>query len=282
MVPVFLSRQILTRIFYASRPGGNFLRWHPCPSTLFTKSSQRYSSLAFVTISPTFCQQLSLPRIQSTQLFYKRKMSENSFKIYTKTGDQGTSSLFSGERRSKLDPVFEALGSIDEISSNIGNAIAKCRKDNLQELRSQLYEIQCMLQDIGAHVATPPSSSSEAHLERTAIPNDYTTAVEGWIDDMTAVLPELKSFILPGGSELAAALHCTRTVCRRAERRVIDANARDHISESALQLMNRLSDYFFTAARFANIQEGTHELVYRSATKRRNREISYLNFNMQD
>ncbi|EGD75056.1 hypothetical protein PTSG_12477 [Salpingoeca rosetta] len=198
----------------------------------------------------------------------KRFSSTDTLKIYTRTGDKGTSSLFTGERRSKGDAVFEALGSIDEVSSFIGLAIAKIDSDNLEDLRSQLYE---MLEHTSPRLST---SATEARIERTSVPASYTEDLEGWIDAMTQTLPPLKNFILPGGTELGAALHCARTACRRAERRVVEANAHDEISETAMQLINRLSDYLFTAARHATATVGGEELVYLSATKRRERSLT--------
>lgn len=171
-------------------------------------------------------------------------------KIYTKTGDSGSSSLYSGERRAKSDAVFAALGDVDELNSAVGLAREYAAPLD-PELASQLETIQSRLLDVGSAVATPIASSSDAKLQRTAFDGGATAALEGWIDAMTAQLPPLTSFILPSGGPAASFLHMARSVCRRAERAVVPLAAGGATDEAVAVYLNRLSDYLFTAARHA-------------------------------
>ncbi|XP_056148870.1 corrinoid adenosyltransferase isoform X2 [Lampris incognitus] len=163
-------------------------------------------------------------------------------KIYTKTGDKGFSSTFTGERRPKEDHVFEALGTTDELSSAIGLAREFCI-DKGHSFTHQLDKIQCVLQDVGSNIATPRSSARESHIKKTKFGTQPVADLENWIDEFTEELPALANFILPSGGKSSAALHMARTVCRRAER--------------------RLSDYLFTVARYAAMKEGNEEKIYK-------------------
>ena len=154
--------------------------------------------------------------------------------IYTKTGDKGNSSLFTGERRTKTDDVFEALGTIDELSSHIGLALALGSKDPTLSYLEELQRIQCILQDIGSVVATPNSSARKSHQDKVTFSNRHTSELENWIDEYSKVLPPLQNFILPGGSVTSATLHVARTICRRAERRVIPLVQAGEIDNEAL------------------------------------------------
>ena len=154
--------------------------------------------------------------------------------IYTKTGDKGNSSLFTGERRTKTDDVFEALGTIDELSSHIGLALALGSKDPTLSYLEELQRIQCILQDIGSVVATPNSSARKSHQDKVTFSNRHTSELEQWIDEYSKVLPPLQNFILPGGSVTSATLHVARTICRRAERRVIPLVQAEEIDNEAL------------------------------------------------
>ncbi|XP_010875054.1 corrinoid adenosyltransferase isoform X1 [Esox lucius] len=140
-------------------------------------------------------------------------------KIYTKTGDKGFSSTFTGERRPKEDHVFEALGTTDELSSAIGLAREFCI-DKGHTFTDQLDKIQCVLQDVGSNIATPRSSARESHIKKTKFSPQPVADLESWIDAFTEELPPLTNFILPSGGKSSAALHIARTVCRRAERSV--------------------------------------------------------------
>ena len=115
---------------------------------------------------------------------------DKTFKIYTKTGDKGKSSLFTGERRRKSDEIFEALGTIDELSSHIG--LAKVHAINDAQIDKQLMRIQCILQDVGSVVATPSSSARETHQDRVAFDRNHIDELEQWTDEYTKDLPPLK------------------------------------------------------------------------------------------
>ncbi|XP_055511343.1 corrinoid adenosyltransferase [Leucoraja erinacea] len=186
-------------------------------------------------------------------------------KIYTKTGDKGYSSTFTGERRQKDDNVFDALGSTDELTSAIGLAMEFCLEKG-HEFVDELHEIQCVLQDVGSNVATPISSARESHLKRTAFSGKPVIELEQWIDRYTEQLPPLTNFILPSGGKCSATLHLARSICRRAERSMISIVQAGEADRNAARYLNRLSDYLFTLARYAAMKEGKKEHVY----KRRN------------
>lgn len=174
-------------------------------------------------------------------------------KIYTKTGDDGETSLFSGQRVPKNDPFIEALGSVDECNSAIGIALAFMRSEPpLKELCGQLEMIQHTLFDLGASLATPRTRAAGSKIERTRFDSEGTALLEKWIDKMEEILPELHSFILPGGHPSGAFLHLARSICRRAERYVIPLNQKAEISKNLIIYLNRLSDYLFLASRYAN------------------------------
>ncbi|KAI3429232.1 hypothetical protein D9Q98_005331 [Chlorella vulgaris] len=182
-------------------------------------------------------------------------------KIYTKTGDKGSSSLYSGERRPKDDAVFAALGDVDEVNSTLGLAREHARHVAPQ-LAGQLESIQSRLFDVGSAVATPRPTSSDHKLQRVAFGEGHSEQLEGWIDGMMEELPPLTQFILPSGGLAAATLHMARSVCRRAERAVVPL-VRDQLTDAAVGIyLNRLSDYLFTAARYAALKGGEEETVW--------------------
>lgn len=207
---------------------------------------------------------------------------------YTKTGDQGTSALFTGSRRSKDDGIFEALGTIDELNSTIGLAyssvlkiqevsIGKQNSDELVELIEQLQIIMSRLLDVGSYVATPESdNTSESKLKLTKFEESNVLQLEKWIDTITELLPELSYFILPTGSDCSARLHVARTVCRRAERRVISLSSDIKHNLIIRVYLNRLSDYLFSAARLILYIEGNKELRYYRQGENFQREISIV------
>uniref|UniRef100_A0A3B5MTJ7 Corrinoid adenosyltransferase MMAB n=1 Tax=Xiphophorus couchianus TaxID=32473 RepID=A0A3B5MTJ7_9TELE len=183
-------------------------------------------------------------------------------KIYTKTGDKGFSSTFTGERRPKEDHIFEALGNTDELSSAIGLAREFCL-DKGHTFTDQLDKIQCILQDVGSNIATPRSSAREIHRKRTKFSPQAITDLETWIDHFTEELPPLTNFILPSGGKSSAALHLARTVCRRAERSVAPIVRSGEADPDVAKFLNRLSDYLFTVARYAAMKETKEEKIYR-------------------
>ncbi|XP_071755876.1 corrinoid adenosyltransferase MMAB [Centroberyx gerrardi] len=182
-------------------------------------------------------------------------------KIYTKTGDKGFSSTFTGERRPKEDHVFEALGTTDELSSAIGLAREFCL-DKGHTFTYQLDKIQCVLQDVGSNIATPRSSARESHIKKTKFTPQPVADLESWIDTFTAELPPLTNFILPSGGKSSAALHVARTICRRAERSVAPIVRSGEADPDVAKFLNRLSDYLFTVARYAAMKEGNEEKIY--------------------
>jgi cob(I)alamin adenosyltransferase len=176
-------------------------------------------------------------------------------KIYTGSGDRGRTSLFSGERVAKGNERIEAYGDLDELNSFIG-ALVAALPEPLNALKSELKAVQAHLFRIGAWLATTPGAPAAETLE--PIDPQETARLERAIDRLDETLPPLKEFILPGGHPCAAWAHIARTVCRRAERRLVAVAARQAPAESsgplaeALVFLNRLSDYFFVLARHAN------------------------------
>ncbi|KAK2845902.1 hypothetical protein Q7C36_010756 [Tachysurus vachellii] len=183
-------------------------------------------------------------------------------KIYTKTGDKGFSSTFTGERRPKEDGLFEALGTTDELSSAIGLAREFCLEKG-HNFTHQLDKIQCVLQDVGSNMATPRSSARESHIKKTQFSSEPVAELESWIDSYTEQLPPLSNFILPSGGKSSAALHVARAVCRRAERCVAPIVRSDEADPEVGKYLNRLSDYLFTLARYTAMKEGNTERIYR-------------------
>ena len=183
---------------------------------------------------------------------------EHGLKIYTRSGDEGKTSLFGGQRVSKAHVRVRAYGSVDELNAVIGTASAALHDS---ELIKAMERVQSRLFDVGADLATPPESSASAHIERTR--PEWVTELEAEIDLMESSLDPLRTFILPGGSAAAAALHLARTVCRRAERRLIIARDEgEDISVQALVFLNRLSDWLFVAARMANHRAGIDDIPW--------------------
>jgi len=165
-------------------------------------------------------------------------------KIYTRTGDDGTTGLVGGGRISKADPLMAAIGDVDEANSAIGVALAAIDDDGIA---SALRRIQNELFDLGADLATPPDM--EGALRITA---EQIERLEREIDAMNAALSPLTSFVLPGGAAGAARLHLARAIVRRAERSAVAASADNALNPKALTYINRLSDWLFVAARRMN------------------------------
>jgi len=174
-------------------------------------------------------------------------------KIYTKGGDQGTTSLFGKTRVTKDDARIESYGTVDELNAAMGLLISELERTELPEgldsLADGLKSIQHHLFDLGSHLAS--DGSMDEYLP--AFPDERTEALEQEIDGMTEPLEPLKQFILPGGHITASNAHACRTICRRAERRVVLlAQTDEQVPAFAIHYLNRLSDYFFTLARFLN------------------------------
>ncbi len=165
-------------------------------------------------------------------------------RIYTRAGDEGQTSLGDGSRVSKLDPRIAAYGAVDELNSQLGVVLAGHVADGL---RSPLERIQNELFDVGADLAVPYDVPDRLRIDHAAIDR-----LEEVCDRLNATLPELKSFVLPGGTETAARLHVARTVCRRAEREALRAAEHVAVNPLAIAYLNRLSDLLFILARSAN------------------------------
>lgn len=182
-------------------------------------------------------------------------------KVYTRSGDGGRTGLFGGRRVAKSHPRVKAYGIVDELNALLGLAHLAIEDP---ELAARIGEIQGRLFDLGADLATPLDSKAGAWLQR--VPLEWVTSLEQEIDAMEAELPALASFILPGGSPAAAWLHLARTVCRRAERRTVEAvDAGEDLSPSVIAYLNRLSDWLFTAARLANQRAGIPDRIWQAA-----------------
>jgi len=180
-------------------------------------------------------------------------------KIYTKTGDSGDTGLFGGGRVPKDDPRVEAYGDVDELNANLGMARAIEPMPRIDEV---LVPIQRDLFSIGALLATPDLDKMHKHLAKANIDERRIEALEHAIDECDKELEPLKAFILPGGAPKAAALHVARTVCRRAERRVIHLQREVEIPQIVVVYLNRLSDLLFTLARLANARAGAGEVTW--------------------
>jgi len=184
-------------------------------------------------------------------------------RIYTRTGDAGTTRLATGETVSKSDLRVEAYAAVDETNACVGLARGHATGD----LDAILGRVQNELFDLGADLATPAAAGEEAGA-RLRILDSQVERLEREIDELNAALPPLTSFILPGGTPAAAFLHLARTVCRRAERDAVRlAESGQAVSGPALRYLNRLSDLLFVAARFAN-DKGAAEVFWKSGGTR--------------
>jgi len=180
-------------------------------------------------------------------------------KIYTKTGDAGDTGLFGGGRVPKSHPRVEAYGDVDELNATLGVVRAVEPMPRIEEV---IVAIQRDLFAIGALLATPDREKMRQHLEKARVDDARVAELERAIDDGDAELDPLRSFIVPGGSPKAAALHVARTVCRRAERRVVELGSETEIPSLVVIYLNRLSDLLFTLARVANRRSGMGEVTW--------------------
>ncbi|WP_438431749.1 cob(I)yrinic acid a,c-diamide adenosyltransferase [Gorillibacterium sp. sgz500922] len=178
-------------------------------------------------------------------------------KLYTRTGDEGKTSAIGG-RIGKDDKRVEAYGSVDELNAFVGQAVCTLTGLSFDDLRDELIRIQHELFDCGGDLAYLAESAAAAWKVTDA----YVERLEPLIDRYDGEAPEIRRFILPGGSIEAAALHVCRTVCRRAERRVVALAAEQEANPAVLRYLNRLSDFFFAAARAANARLGKSDVEY--------------------
>jgi len=216
-------------------------------------------------------------------------------RLYTRSGDDGTTGLFGGGRVPKDHPRVEAYGCVDELNAAIGLAAAEARRvpvseavragegaretasgaargepdtapnDFFDSLLRIFADLQSRLFDIGADLATPEGAKQEAKIMR--ISDEHVAEVERWIDQIDAGNAPMKSFIMPGGTELAARLHLARTICRRAERAMVHLRHTEPVSPGAIVYINRVSDMLFAMARRANTEAGVNDVPWTPAKK---------------
>ena len=182
-----------------------------------------------------------------------------TLKIYTRTGDEGDTGLFGGGRVPKDDPRVEAYGAVDELNAAIGLARSI---ESMTRIDEVLAPVQRDLFSIGALLATPDHDKMKEQLTKARVDDERIAELERAIDAGEAELTPLKSFILPGGTPKAAALHIARTVCRRAERRVVTLQRTVPLPQLVVIYLNRLSDLLFVLARVANRRANAGEVTW--------------------
>lgn len=181
--------------------------------------------------------------------------------IVTKTGDEGDTGVLRGPRVPKDSVRLEAYGTVDELNATIGLALTTPGVS--ETIRDQLECISNWLFDLGCDLATPGlDTGQDGDESKRMLPAARITTVESWIETLESALPQLKTFILPGGHPAAAALHLARTVCRRAERRVVSLKRNTGDGERGLVFLNRLSDLFFMHARAVNHDHGEPDVEW--------------------
>ncbi len=179
-------------------------------------------------------------------------------KIYTKKGDEGKTSLIGGTRVSKSHLRIESYGTIDELNSYIGWVRDLTEKITDQNL---LVEIQDRLFTIGSHLAADPENSK---MKLPELREENVQVLENAMDQMEEVLPEMKSFVLPGGHPAVSCTHVARCVCRRAERLIVALNDEHIVDPLILKYLNRLSDYLFVLSRYISMQTGAQEMPWKA------------------
>lgn len=182
--------------------------------------------------------------------------------LYTRTGDRGMTSLVDGSRAAKDSKRIESYGEIDELSSVIGMLVSdhSCP----EEIRDDLQHVQHLMFEIGGYLATPVREGETPQLEWL---DAEIERLEGWIDSLDERTPKIRSFILPGGSEVSGKCHLARTVCRRAERHIIALSRESYVDPKVISYINRLSDYLFIAARYLNFITGIEDIAWRPRSK---------------
>jgi cob(I)alamin adenosyltransferase len=192
-------------------------------------------------------------------------------RIYTRSGDDGSTGLSDGSRVFKDDVRIAAYGSVDELNATIGICIGACGNDD-ENTRDALRSIQHDLFDLGADLSTPERAQQKEADPRAKdaalrIVKAQVVRVEKLIDAANEELSALNSFVLPGGSALSQRLHLARTVCRRAERHTVSLSRKGRVNPYALQYLNRLSDFLFVASRMAN-EKGKEDVLWRPGSNR--------------
>lgn len=202
-------------------------------------------------------------------------------KIYTKKGDTGTTSLYDGTKVTKNNIIIQSVGDLDELNTEIGTILSyyNINNNDIDQNNIKYYELLSNIQneifDMGAILANDPNKDKFLKLKLFDIENNFIEKIELYIDEMTAILPQLSNFILPGGNLFISSIHKARTVCRRAERNITlfkhdilnlysdtDQNSIENINR-CLAYINRLSDYLFTLARFTAYILNIEEIIYK-------------------
>ena len=183
-------------------------------------------------------------------------MAHRISRVYTRTGDGGTTGLADGARVPKDSPLIEAIGAVDELNAALGVLLAESPPD---EVRSCLVDVQHDLFDLGGELSRPG---------HTILTDDYVARLERALDGFNRDLPPLKDFILPGGSRAAALAHVARTVCRRAERRLVTLTRKKSAPPLAVRYLNRLSDLLFVLARVLNRASGRGDALWQQGKNR--------------
>lgn len=192
-------------------------------------------------------------------------------KLYTRTGDQGTTSLVDGTRARKNCSRINAYGDVDELSSALG--LVASGKNCPEEIRDDINHVQHVMFEIGGYLATPSEAVSKEAGGETVTPSgleyldEETAKLEGWIDSLDERIPKMRSFILPGGSDESSRCHLARTVCRRAERSIIALSQENYVDPRVVSYINRLSDYLFIAARYLNFISGIEDVAWHPRNK---------------
>lgn len=183
------------------------------------------------------------------------RQSTVSMKIYTRSGDDGTTGLYGGGRVAKCDRRIEAIGAVDELNAQLGVVraigLSAVHDAVLGVLQNQMF-------DLGAELASPDA----AGLGTGSLQDTHVGQIEEWIDQFEAALTPLKTFILPGGTLAAAALHVARSICRRAERQMVALGQTGDVRVTALKYVNRVGDLLFVMARTANAQSGQPDIAW--------------------
>lgn len=184
-------------------------------------------------------------------------------RVYTRSGDHGETGLVGGQRVPKDALRIECYGTVDELNATVGLSRLHTAAEELLSLDSILARVQNELFNLGSLLATPPD---KLHPRQPVIEPRHVTQLETEIDHYNSDLPELRSFVLPGGGPASAHLHLCRTVCRRAERLVVSLSHKEEVREEAIHYLNRLSDALFVFARWAAQRTGAHESLWSPAT----------------
>jgi cob(I)alamin adenosyltransferase len=182
-------------------------------------------------------------------------------RIYTRTGDAGETALGNGERLSKSNIRIAAYGTVDETNATVG--VVRLHTVGLEKLDAMLARIQNELFDLGADLCVPDRGEKLEFEPLRILPKQYER-LESEIDELNGELSPLRSFVLPGGHAAAAHLHMSRTICRRAERLIVELKSHEgeHVSEGAIAYINRLSDFFFVASRWVNFKAAGGDILW--------------------